>query len=144
MDDPPLKLCSNCSQRPATVHFITINCGSKKSESLCPICFDAICNSAGGAIADWVEAWKKATCQYCGGKAAGGGTSPFNGLQQQQEYKFMCQSCSTEFYQAGSGKFDSLSDSMEGMTAEQQTLELQRLIDEMDLHMKQWLGRRLN
>lgn len=153
MDETSLEPCSNCGLRPAVVHSTTIHFGSKKTVCLCEICHEASGRLANSFHAEFFEALKNATCRYCGEKAVAGGTNPLRWLGEEEEYRFMCMTCSTEFNRVLSERLGFVSSSLEPMSVEQQvaeteksieTIGLQVLIGEIDLHMKQWLGQRFN
>jgi len=128
--------CSCCGKRPAT-HFICYG-GTGKSAALCDEC---VISEDSFAAALMAEA-KNAKCVYCGGSPCSGG---FDTLAQltgaTTRHRWLCMSCSPEYYAFMQAAFGGISD---GLTSSAQLEELRKLGVATDEHMRDFVRRRDN
>jgi hypothetical protein len=126
--------CDVCHERLAT-HHICFG-GTGKSSHLCDECFES---SAPIDIRQLTAEMRAAHCQYCGGQPCGGGTDSLALAMGVQQTKFMCLSCSQEYYRYMQQEIPTDRD---GLSQQEQLAALQKFRDQADAHMRQWVSER--
>ena len=135
MDKCEQTVCEVCGERLAT-RLICYG-GTGKSSRLCDECFKL---SAPPEIRESASAVRDAHCQYCGGQPCAGGTDMSALITSVQKSKYMCMPCSMEYHRFLQQQ---LSPDGSGLSSQkEQPGVIQKLLDEADAHMKQWISER--
>jgi protein-arginine kinase activator protein McsA len=129
-------ICSSCGKRPAT-NYICYG-GTGKSEELCDDCI----NTEDPTSAVFTSEAKSAKCVYCGGIPCCGGTDTLSQITGGQfRNRWMCMSCSPEYYAFMQGAFSGIA---EGLTQEEQIKLLTEVGAKTEAHMIAFVRRRDN
>jgi len=131
-----MKLCDECGARPATCHSIIVIGDETWFRDLCHECFEALATPEEG---EFDAARRDARCQYCGGQPCSGGSDFIALSAGVQGTKFMCHSCSLEFYRYVRQEPAKFSEDL----PQHEQLEAVRIVGEKaERHMRQWVEER--
>jgi hypothetical protein len=140
MDPSEKALCSNCRKPGAGTHLTSIHHGIKESRFLCESCLP----SAGPPVLqDFVAKMKNSVCRFCSGK----GVTPdplARILDVQEEPRFLCVSCSSEYLRIGSERLAVLDGGTGKDTHTEQMKKLQAAAKDIEAHMEKWVIQRNN
>lgn len=139
MSESALGPCTACGQKPATAHVVTIVNGEKQVEDLCGDCFG---KKQPALVTQHLEALMKATCIYCGAKAATGlNLGPW--LKGEAE-RFACHECFQEHHAYFLKRLEALSGEGHEAPGEEGMNQIRAIQDEADAHMRRWISQKLN
>ena len=136
MENASREMCEACGRKKATIHL----CQPGGNPSRISLCDECVKTHAPDSVKGLMEDLKAGRCRFCGGQDAATDSLVrlIDGLGAEE--KFLCKSCSTEYWRAGSRYFDSPSD-LAGSDAHQRLVQC---IENLDTHMKQWVRQRDN
>jgi protein-arginine kinase activator protein McsA len=134
MATPTDTICEVCHERRAT-HFVCYG-GTGKSSHLCDECFES---STPPEVRQSAAAVRDAHCQYCGGQPCAGGTDFLALATGVLQDRYMCMPCAMEYQRFVQQQ---LSPDDSGISQQEQLAVIQKLLDEADAHMKQWVSER--
>ena len=134
------KLCSKCLVQRATNHICFG--GSRPPVDLCDDCLRADTSTEMMNTASFIEESKGATCCYCGGSPCAGGTDNISQITGGlPKYRWMCMSCSQEYYSSMQQAFESFPSNL---TTEEQIAKIKEIGAVIDSHMSSFVVRRDN
>ena len=129
-------VCDECHVRPATCHSIIVIGDETWFRDLCHECFEAL---ATPEERKFDAARRDARCQYCGGQPCSGGSDFIALSAGVQGTRFMCHSCSQEFYRYVRQELAKFSENL----PQQEQLEAVRMVSEKaERHMRHWVEER--
>lgn len=129
-------LCERCREREANCHSTTVIDGVASDTVLCDECFAL---SAETAASQLFAGLKTARCRYCGGVPCGGGMDSFEMSTGGQQLSFMCLRCMNEFGRYWQQQMEQVP---QDLPQQEQMEVIRALLDEADLHMRQWVSER--
>ena len=135
-------LCQECKQREAIRHINICSSGSgddvSKTVDLCGECFKTF----NPAIARELAAAFEAGCKYCGGKPEIGGGDPLSTLNGIRKTRFLCESCSVEYFRFINRKLPGFGSAevTEELKSKIQGTDVQALFTGLEEHMKKWVS----
>lgn len=133
-DAPDRETCSRCGERPA-INYVSYG-ATGKSLDLCDDCMVA----EDSFLASLASEAKNARCEYCGGSPCGGGLDSFAQQPgQPMRNKWMCMTCSSEYYDFILRKLAEIS---EGLSSAEQIAEMQLVSRSAEIHMRKFVQNR--
>jgi hypothetical protein len=136
MEKESRAMCQACGRKVATRHIYQPGAEPPRMS----LCSDCVETHAPDLVRELIEDLKAGRCRFCGGQAA-----VTDGLVRiidgpGADHKFLCQSCSSEYYKIGSRYFDSPEDLVESKSDER----LREIIAKIDMDMRRWVSQRDN
>src|ERR1035437_1634275 len=131
-------LCGKCGARLGANHICYGSTG--ESVVLCDECLRADESMAGMFAARLADEAKSARCCYCGGFPCGGGPDTFSQITGgPSQNRWMCMSCTTEYYSYSQNAFESFSGDL---TLDEQIAGIKEVGADADAHMAAFVRNR--
>lgn len=140
MEAPEDPLCTSCGRNPSRHHLAIVKGGSRENQSLCDDCFEA---EAPQEYKDELAAIQAASCGYCGAQAALK-ASTIDTIIGRPADRFACYSCFQEHHRFLLERLHGMEAGLTDAKASDQIQVLQRLSEETEAHMRDWVRQRDN